>query len=502
MSKTRETKSHKTPSKGGVLWYNKSMLRTQETETRKQMRYVSIDDLVPADHLLRKIERAVDFGFVREEVKELYSLDKGRPSIDPVTLVKLCVINYMYGYSSMRRTIRECEVNVAHRWFIGYDLMEAVPHFTTFGKNYKRRFEGTDLFEKIFMRVLGIAVDAGLVDTDAVYIDGTHIKANANTRKNFKKEVEIEARAYQKQLMKEIDADREEHGKKPLKDDDDNNGAPQTKTITVSKSDPESGLFHKGEHKKCFAYNAQAACDRHGWILGATVNSGNTHDSTAFEGIYNKVKENVGKPDSAIMDAGYKIPYIVKLLIDDCTDPYMPYKRPMTKKGFFFKSEYVYDEYYDCYLCPQNEVLEYSTTNREGYREYKSNPENCRSCPQRKQCTLSVNCQKVVTRHIWQDYMETVEDNRHTPKGKELYELRSQTIERVFADAKEKHGLRFTRHNGLAKVKTQVLLTFMVMNLKKLSKLIAEPPCLSCVSLDYSFFTLIFPSRTLTFQHS
>jgi transposase len=133
------------------------MLTMKEKEMRKQMRIMCIDDLVPTDHLLRKVESVMDFSFIREEVKDLYSEDKGRPSVAPVTLVKLCLVNYMYGYNSMRKTIRECEVNVAYRWFIGYDLMEAVPHFTTFGKNYKRRFEGTDIFEKIFTRVLSTA---------------------------------------------------------------------------------------------------------------------------------------------------------------------------------------------------------------------------------------------------------------------------------------------------------------------------------------------------------
>jgi transposase len=448
------------------------MLSIKEKESRNQIRYVCIEDLVPQNHLLRMIESAVDFSFVRDEVRELYSADKGRPSIDPVTLVKLCVINYMYGYNSMRRTIRECEVNNAYRWFIGYDLMESIPHFTTFGKNYKRRFEGTDIFERIFIRVLTIAIENGLVDKNTVYIDGTHIKANANTHKNYKKIVEKEARSYDALLRKEINEDREAHDKKPF---DDDNDKPSQKEITVSKNDSESGLFHKGEHRKCFAYNAQVACDKHGWILAATVNSGNKHDSTVFEEIYDKVKENVGKPKCAVLDAGYKTPHISKMLIDDCVDPYMPYKRPMTKQGFFAKYEYAYDEYYDCYICPNNQVLRYSTTNKEGYREYKSHPYICKDCPCREQCTLSKNMTKVVTRHIWQDYLELVEDNRHTPKGYELYSKRKETIERAFADAKEKHGLRFTRHNGLAKVKTQVLLTLMVLNLKKLARMIGNP---------------------------
>ena len=450
------------------------MLSKKETESRKQIRYVCIEDLVPTGHLLRKIERVVDFSFVREEVKDLYSEDKGRPSVDPVTLVKLCVINYLYGYNSMRRTIRECEVNNAHRWFIGYDLMESIPHFSTFGKNYKRRFEGTDLFERIFVRVLNKAMEAGLVDGSVVYIDGTHIKANANIHKNYKVLAEKEAKTYAKLLREEINNDREEHGKKPFDDD----GTLGHKEVTVSKSDPESGLFHKGEHKKCFAYNAQVACDKHGWVLAATVHPGNKHDSTVFEEIYNEVKQNTGTPDDAVLDAGYKTPYIAKTLLDDCVQPHMPYKRVTVPKGFFPKFEYVYHEHYDCHLCPFDQVLEYSTTNKDGYREYKSKPDTCRRCPHLAKCTHSRNHTKVVMRHIWKDYLEAVEDNRHTPRGKELYTKRKETIERVFADGKEKHGLRFTRHNGLAKVKTQVLMTFMTMNLKKLVKMLTQNPLL------------------------
>ncbi len=462
------------------------MLSTKEKESRKQIRYVCIEDLVPTHHLLRRIENTLDFEFVRTEVKDLYSEDKGRPSIDPVTLVKLCVINYLYGYNSMRRTIRECEVNVAYRWFIGYDLTEPIPHFTTFGKNYKRRFEGTDIFERIFIRVLQTAIENGLVDQSVVFIDGTHIKANANIHKNYKKMVEKEARSYDALLKKEINEDRAAHGKKPLKDDDDD-APPAQKEITVSKSDPESGLFHKGEHKKCFAYNAQTACDKHGWVLAATVGCGNKHDSAVFGDIYDKVKQTTGKPQAAVLDAGYKIPHIAKTLIDDGVAPYMPYKRPMTKKGFFFKNDYVYDEHYDCYLCPTGQVIPYSTTNREGYREYKSDPKICKSCPSRSRCTQCANCQKIITRHLWQGYLDETDENRYTDKGKALYGRRKETIERVFADMKEKHGLRFTRLSGLPKVKTQISLAFTVMNLKKLAKLLGGIPTLFCRLFDFLF---------------
>ncbi len=448
------------------------MLSTKDTEKRKQIQMISIEDLVPNDHFLRKVEAALDFSFIRDEVRDLYCLDNGRPSIDPVVLIKLCIINYMYGLNSMRRTVRECEVNNAYRWFLGYDLLEKIPHFSTFSKNYSRRFEGTDIFEKIFMRILDEAISCKLVDTNVIYIDGTHIKANANTKRNFKVQVEKEAKHYHKQLLKEVNEDRVIHNKKPFEDENDQN-PPEIKTETRSKADPQAGLFHKGEHKKCFAYTAHTACDKNNFVLGVSVTPGNVHDSVEFESLYTRVKNRQGTPEAVVVDAGYKTPHIAKTIANDFALPVMPYKRPMGAKREspeYHARNFIYDEYYDCYICPNNEVLEYSTTNREGYREYKSSNKICKNCPNLLDCTKSRNKTRVITRHIWQEYIEYAEDIRHTPKGKELYAKRSQTIERVFADAKEKHGMRFLRTNGLKKATITVLLTFACMNLKKLTK--------------------------------
>ncbi|PAD90018.1 transposase, partial [Shouchella clausii] len=94
------------------------------------------------------------------------------------------------------------------------------------------------------------------------------------------------------------------------------------------------------------------------------------------------------------------------------------YKRPMTPKGYIRKNEFVYDEYYDCFLCPQNQVLSYRTTNREGYREYVSDPRICETCPLLAQCTKSQNHQKLVLRHIWQDALDEAEHLRHTERNR------------------------------------------------------------------------------------
>ena len=246
----------------------------------------------------------------------------------------------------------------------------------------------------------------------------------------------------------------------------------EEKTVKESTTDPESGWFRKGEHKNVFAYSVQTACDKNGWILGYSVNPGNQHDSRTFKSLYDKIKD-IGI-QTLVADAGYKTPAIAKLLLDDGITPLLPYKRPMTQDGFFKKAEYVYDEYFDCYVCPNDQVLAYHTTNRSGYREYKSCGMICEGCPYLKQCTESRDHVKVVTRHIWEPYMEKCEDIRHTIGMKEMYAQRKETVERLFGTAKENHGFRYTQMIGKARMEMKVGLTFACMNLKKLAKMIAR----------------------------
>ena len=441
---------------------------------REQYQMFCMDDLVPENHLLRLIDKAIDWTFIYELVEDKYSPDFGRPSMDPVTLIKIPFIQYLYGIRSMRQTIKEIEVNVAYRWFLGLDMLDPVPHFSTFGKNYSRRFKDTDLFEQIFEHILSECYKYKLVDPTEVFVDATHVKARANNKKMRKRIAQQEAKFYEEQLKEEINSDREAHGKKPLKekkDDDPKNGASGGgKEIKESTSDPDSGWFHKGEHKQVFAYGVETACDKYGWILGYSVHPGNQHDSVTFPVLYDKIRD-IGI-ETMIVDAGDKTPAIAKLLMDDGIKPLFPYKGPMTKKGFFRKYEYAYDEYYDCYVCPTGKTLEYSTTNRDGYREYKSCGAVCESCPYLTQCTGSRDHVKVITRHVWEPYMEMAEDIRHTLGMKELYQQRKQTIERLFGTAKENHGFRYTQQYGKTRMEMKVGLTYACMNLKKLARIL------------------------------
>ena len=207
-----------------------------------------------------------------------------------------------------------------------------------------------------------------------------------------------------------------------------------------------------------------------GFVLEAEVAAGNVHDSTMFDPLYAKVLQRFPEVEMVAMDSGYRTPRILKQVFESGVIPTAPYKRPMTKEGFFKKYDYVYDEHVDCYLCPADQILKYSTTNRDGYSEYKSDRKICANCPLREQCTHSKNHQKVLVRHAWEEFVERAEDVRHSTDGKAVYSQRKETIERVFATAKEFHGMRYTQYRGKARLRMQVLLTFSAINLKKLAK--------------------------------
>ena len=342
----------------------------------------TLNELVPQDHLVRKLDNCINFTFIEDLVKDLYSIG-GRPSIPPVVLFKLIFINIVFGINSMRRTCEICKVNIAYRWFLGLSMYDEIPNYSTWSQNYIRRYKDSNVFDKIFDKILNQAIEYGFIDCETVFGDGTHQKANANKNKHKDVEVEIVKKVYEDKLLEEINEDRIKHGKKPLKDiqkaeimfDEETGEVIEnvgTKHIKESLTDPESGCFHKGEKEKCFAYTHQTFCDKNGFVLAKTTNPGNVHDSVAFFEAYNILNNKFkDKIKNVCLDAGYVNPAICREIILSGHTPLIPYKRPMTGKGLFKKYEYVYDEYYDCYICPNNEILSYSTTDKNGYNIVK-----------------------------------------------------------------------------------------------------------------------------------
>ena len=429
---------------------------TKTYEARNQIGFYALDDLVPEDHLLRKIDRHIDFNFIYELVEDTYCHDNGRPSIDPITLIKIPLLQYLFGIPSMRQTIQDIKVNVAYRWFLGLTLTDPVPHFSTFGKNYMRRFRTTDLSEQIFSNILTQCLAAGVVDASDIFIDGTHVKACANSRKYTNQEVEVKAKWLADTLTNAIQEDRQAHEKKPLKESQKES---EVKNQKQSLNDPDSGWFHKGDHKQVFAYNIQTACDRNGWVLGFSTHAGNVHDTQAFPYLYEKIKRFA--PQYIIADAGYKTPTIAHFLLAQSITPVFPYTRPKSKPE---NRDVVYDEYFDCFIDTNNVVYNYRNTNRKGYKEYKATKED----------QETYRNYRTITRHVWQEAMEKCEDIRHTIGIREKYKERKESIERLFGTAKEHHGFRYTHLVGEVMMTFKAGLTFACMNMKKLANILAS----------------------------
>ncbi len=428
---------------------------------------VDVEQLVPKEHLLRKIERVMEYDWLYERLSPYYCHEIGRDGIDPVVLVKMVLIQHLFGIPSLRQTHREIEVNVAYRWFLGYSLMDKIPHFATVSYAFCRRFP-PELACEIFERILNLALDKKMVDPGVIFIDGTHIKASANKKKYRKEQVAKVAKIYEEQLRAEVNAEREQLGKKPIEDDDDEQ--PPTVEKTVSTTDPDAGMFVKGEHERQFAYEAHTACDRNGFVLAVEVTAGNVHDSIAWDAVHDSVTEKFeDEIEAFVMDAAYKTPWIAKRILSGGHLPILPYTRYKGDKVRFRPWDYTYDPEHNCYVCPQGKVLRHTTTDRHGKRTYRSTPKECVGCLCKHRCGANDKGQKLLTRHIWQDSLDVAEALRKTEYGRALYALRKETIEPVFGDAKERHAMRYTQHRSLPRVTAWVRLKFAAMNLKKLA---------------------------------
>lgn len=437
----------------------------------------TIDDLVPDNHLVRKIESSIDWNFIYPLVEDLYS-KQGRKSIDPVVLFKMIFIDKLFGINSMRKTCEEIEVNLAYRWFLGLSIYDDVPNYSTWSQNYIRRYNDSNVFEKIFRTIISKALKLNFIDETTVFGDSTHQKASANKRKSHKETVEIIKKSYEDDLFNEINEVRKANNQKPIKKleceeiiFDDKTGEEiiirKKKEIKISDTDKECGNFHKGEHEECFAYSHQTFCDKHGFVLGYDTIPSNTHDSVSFFNVYNKLVNEYPGIKNVCLDAGYKTPAIIKAIIDNDQAPFLPYKRTPGSKDKFKRKEFAYDEFEDVYVCPNGNILEYSTTDNKGYKIYKCKEYNCTNCPLKDKCTNS-KC-KSISRHVWEEYKEKAEDIRGNSMWKEIYPMRKNTIERVFAEDKENHCLRFTRLKGLNKNRHNAAIIFSCHNLKKLS---------------------------------
>ena len=435
---------------------------------QSSLEFVSLNDLVPQDHLVRKVDRAVDFGFIHDLVADLYCADNGRPVLDPTQLFKILLLGYLFGIRSERQLMREIQVNMAYRWFVGLSMTDKVPDASTLSQNRRRRFDESDVYQQIFDEIVLQAMNKNLITGTCLYTDSTHLKANVNKGKWVKSQVEQSRRDYLDDLDKAVTEDRRSHGKKPLKAKDD---TPTIREIKQSTTDPDSGYMVRDGKPKGFFYLDHRTVDgRHNMITDVHVTPGNVHDSLPYLSRLKRQRDRFGLDVHTVgLDAGYFTAGVCHGLEQEGIYAVVSYRRPTHRKGYFYKRQFEYDLEKNIYRCPQGETLRYSTTDRNGYRHYKSDPEVCRNCPVRNKCTQNKQAQKTVTRHVWEGDKEKINQHRLTPYGKSVYKRRKETVEQSFADAKELHLYRYARYRGLNKVQGQCLMVAAAQNIKKMA---------------------------------
>ena len=385
------------PRPSGVsFFYNIGMLKPAAATAQTELEMVTLDQLVPRDHLLRLIDTHIRFDFIRQKTEGLYCANNGRPAIDPVMLFKMLCIGYLFGVRSERRLVREIEVNVAYRWFLGLRLTDKVPDASTLSQNRRRRFAGTGIEQDIFDTIVEQAIEHKLIGGRVLYTDSTHLKANANKRHYNLVEVEQTPAAYLAELDAAVDAERAAAGQKPLRRaqaapagpsdtgpdrDGGEHGAPpatsetapeaaaaDTRQIKRSTVDPEAGFMVRDQKPVGFFYLDHRTVDGvHALIVDTHVTPGNVNDATPYLARLDRARTRFDLKLGAVgLDAGYFTPWICKGIVERGLYGMMGYRRPSHREGYFPKREYAYDPQTDSYRCPADQIIAYRGTNRTG----------------------------------------------------------------------------------------------------------------------------------------
>jgi transposase len=450
---------------------------------------LSLDQLVPQNHILRQIASTVDFSFVYPLAKSHYSYT-GQPSVDPVVIFKTMLIGYLYGITSERRLMGEIQVNLAYRWFLGYDLDELIPDHSVLTKA-RSRF-GVSVFEKFFERSIQICAQAGLLTEGPVYVDATHVTAAASLDSLVKREETVKppysAKDFVRKVYNENQPPPEVDGTvkqmpatAPNRESKDRHhtemkGKPQGKTNEkyVSRTDPEATVVHNARGGLRLAYKAHVAVSgKRGLVVTAAIaTTGITGEEHLLNDVLQSHTRHTGMPvKQAVADTRYGMLANYTTLEQAGIAAFIPpHDRTNGVNGFWGRDHFRYVPEQDVYLCPAGQSMKCFGISLGKKRVlYRCDPGICQVCQSHNQCTPPGN-PRTVTRFFDQRLIEEAKERIESPVGKELIRQRKTRIEGIFALGKELHGLRRTRLMGRWKVQIQLWMTATVINLKRAIK--------------------------------
>lgn len=425
---------------------------------------LTIEDLVPADHLLRKIDAALDFSFVYEETSGLYQRRYGRPPIDPVVMVKYLLIGFLYDIPSERQIEQRCADSNAFRWYLGIDLDERVPDHSTISQLRRRKPAFRKVFRRLFEEVVRQCVEKGLVSGRLAVTDSTHVKANASRASEQEIEVLEEAGNYWKLLDT-----YEEEGLEELKRQTGKRRAKRTKQVK------EAGYMKRPGKPSGFYYLSHQTTDPdHGIITAVTVTPGDVHDSRPYLEQLEYVHKNVVPLNAAAADAAYDFPLAHRVLEELGIDFFVvPQPAHDRTKAEFKRDVFTYDEQRDVYLCPNGKELRRKRLYRSGsglFWEYWAEKKDCGSCPLRQKCLNETD--KAGARKLQDSYFKTAVQQhffrRWESEYREALKQRQIWCEGTFAAQKWGHNLTRLLRRGLEAAEDHCLLSAAALNLKRM----------------------------------
>ena len=425
-------------------------------------------ELVPDDHILKQVDAILDLSWLHDEVRECYCQDNGRPSIDPESALRLMLAGFFQGIVHDRKLMREAQVNLAIRWFAGYRLDETLPERSSLTRIRQRW--GAKLFRRVFERTVTQCVHAGLVSTHTVHIDATLIRADVSWDSLTTRHV---AQVMEANIEDTDERDEDEPPK-------GGRGRPRTKKSKPKKyspTDPDATMSTscKQYHLEPTYKQHTAVEDHSGVIVDVAVTTGEMNEGKQLLEQVERIEATVGDHiDSVTCDGGYAHGGNYAALEQRHTDAVIPPPPvPRRKRQRIPARRFKYDEHKDHVKCPNGNYLERKGrgSSDNGYT-YRARTCDCKACPLRERCVPPSTQFRTII--IVDGFTALLRARRRKEKGWDLqtcekYIRHRWRVEGVHGRAKTQHGLRRAVGRGLENVATQVYLTAIVMNLKKLA---------------------------------
>jgi len=437
----------------------------------------SLEEMVPADHLLRKIGRFLDFDDIRAHLKPFYS-HTGRPSVDPELMCRMLIVGYCYGIRSERRLCEEVHLNLAYRWFCKLGIEDKVPNHSTFSKARHGRFRESDLFRKLFEQVVLCCMSEGLVKGEGFAVDASLIRADASEDRAVEKGEPVDwsdPKIASRPVTEYLDA---------IDQTETENSTPRKK---VSLTDPIARWTAAVGGKARFTWSTNYLLDVETSVIMdvEATPAHRTAEVDAAKLMINRTEDRFGlKPKRLMGDGAYGAGEILAWMVDKKKiAPHVallePPGAPTTN---FTVKDFVYDQDRDLYTCPNGKELRHQRRNykvprsgitKDKKRMYRSSSSDCAVCPLKDKCCPNAR-NKRVGRSIYEHARDEVRRLRETDEYEQSRRDRKK-VEMSFAHLKCQHGLRRLRLRGPTGANDEFLLAATTQNLRKLARYAPKP---------------------------